>query len=127
MEETLKQILFELKEIKTSQAVLEQTAQKSHSDILNLTISNIGLNENQAVLEQELTRVSERLDTMQATLAKVAVIQENDVLPGIKVISEGHDSLIERLGQLENLPEQVEDIQSAVSALTHGLKVHTHD
>ncbi|MCL2827946.1 MAG: hypothetical protein FWD99_04330 [Oscillospiraceae bacterium] len=162
MEETLQQILFELKELKKSQAVVEQTAKKTRSDTFNLHIAHVAAEKNQAVLEQGMTRINERLDGMQtdmadmrtdianmqtdiaglrtdmtgvqtditdiqADLARVAVTQENDVLPKIQLFCEGQSELVAGLNKLKDVPAQIEDIQNTVSVLKYAVKAHTHD
>ena len=147
MEETLKQILFELKELRAGQAALEKTSTKNRDDIVALRISNISREKNQAILEQGLSRINERLGNMQldmgetkerlggmqldmaeikACQTQVAITQENEVLPRIQLVLEGHSGLVDRIKHLEELPDQIEDIQTNVSVLKHVFKEHVH-
>jgi len=77
-------------------------------------------------LKSELAPINERLDAMQTDLTRVAVTQENIVLPRIQLLAEGHTILAEKLDRLEDLPEQVEDIQNTVSVLKQVFRDHTH-
>jgi len=69
MEETLQQILFELKELKKSQAVVEETTTQNRHDIVGLRTAHTDAERNQAVLEQGMTRINERLGGMQTDMA----------------------------------------------------------
>jgi len=76
-----------------------------------------------AALEPLKTDISE----IKERVVKIEVTQENVILPGIQLLSEGHSGLADRLDRLEELPEQVEDIQNTVSVLKHVFKEHANN
>ena len=71
-------------------------------------------------------KLDSKLTPIQEHLVQVALTQENEVIPRIQLLLEGHSGLVHKLKQLEELPEQVEDIQATVSVLKHVFKSHTH-
>lgn len=82
------------------------------------------LERHSAMLEKHsetLDKHSELLAEMQSTLTKIAVTQENIVLPQLKLLAEGHDTLLETLApkdRTEKLEEEVEFLKVVVRSLS---------
>ena len=107
-----------------------------------------------AIVREENTPINTRLDAMQTDISdmradisdmqtsitdmqtdiaevkdrvtRMEVVQENILSPNIQLLAEGHSVLVFKLDRLEDLPDQVEDIQSSVSVLKHVFKGHVH-
>jgi len=75
----------------------------------------------------DITDMRTDITEIQADLARVAVTQENDVLPRIQLLYEGQSELAAGLNKLKDVPAQIEDIQNTVSVLKYAVKAHTHD
>ena len=70
---------------------------------------------------EALDKHSELLAEMHSTLTKIAVTQENIVLPQLKLLAEGHDTLLETLApkdRTEKLEEEVEFLKVVVRSLS---------
>ena len=80
-----------------------------------------------APLRADMDEMRTDMDEIKERVTKIQVIQENMVLPRIQLLAEGHSGLVDRLERLDELPEQVEDIQSTVSVLKHVFKEFTHN
>ena len=86
-----------------------------------------------AILEKHselLDQISSRLDTleesqteMQATLTKVAVTQENIVLPRLEALYEGQENLRETLAP----KGRVEALEDDVALLKEVIRTHSRD
>jgi len=71
VEEVLQQILAELREVKTNQAVLEREIKDNQQTTLTMRVEIAKIDRNQAVLEQGISRNSEKLDALQTDMATV--------------------------------------------------------
>ena len=66
-----------------------------------------------AMLESLSSRVDQIQDTqdqMQTTLTRVAVTQENIVLPKLQLLAEGHDTLLNTLARKERVEALEDDV-----------------
>ena len=61
-------------------------------------------------LSDTVDRHSETLSEMQKTLTRIAVTQENVVIPQIKLLAEGHTALTESLIHRERIEKLEEDV-----------------
>ncbi len=83
-------------------------------------------------LEAEQKKTSQRLEGLEAdvaeiktTVAKVAVTQENVVLPRIQLLAEGHTTIqeqIRNLSVIDRLQDDVSTLKSAVRMLTQEIE-----
>lgn len=76
---------------------------------------------NEEKILETLDKHGEMLTEMQSTLTKIAVTQENIVLPKLKLLAEGHDTLLETLApkdRTEKLEEEVEFLKVVVRSLS---------
>jgi len=92
-----------------------------------------GVQTDMTSMQTDITNMRTDMSGMQTDIAEVKdrvtrieVTQENQILPNIQQIAEGHSGIVDRLDHLEELPEQVEDIQNTVSVLNHVFKTHSH-
>ena len=99
---------------------LESSLNPIRADIQGLKTDIQGLKTDVQGLKTDMTEVKHRV-------TKIELTQENVVLPRLQLLAEGHSGLARRMDCLEELPEQVEDIQTTVSVLKHVFKDHTHD
>lgn len=84
-------------------------------DTLNGTVEQHG---------EILARHSETLSELQKTVTRVAVTQENIVIPQIKLLAEGHDVLLNTLARkdrVEALEDDVALLKTVVKAMSQRL------
>ena len=77
-------------------------------------------------VKSDLQNVKSDLQEVKERVTRIELTQENVILPRIQLLAEGHNGIVDRLERLDELPDQVEDIQSTVSVLKHVFKEHTH-
>lgn len=72
-----------------------------------------------------LTDLRSDMSEMRTTLTKVAVTQENIVLPRLQLLAEGHDTIqeqIKRLSVIDSLQDDVATLKSAVRFLSQKVE-----
>lgn len=97
---------------------------------LTMEVNQIHTEQNEMQAEQK--RTSQRLEGLEAdvaeiktTVAKVAVTQENVVLPRIQLLAEGHTTIqeqIRNLSVIDRLQDDVSTLKSAVRMLTQEIE-----
>ena len=88
------------------------------------------LNQRMNTLESQLTErmdgIDERLGRVEETLTRVAVTQENVVLPALKQLAEGHEELTRQIGvvstQVERNTETIELHTVQIAGLQEKVK-----
>ncbi|HIT31648.1 MAG TPA: hypothetical protein IAC25_02270 [Candidatus Enterenecus stercoripullorum] len=71
-----------------------------------------------------LSKHDEMLSQVQTTLTKVAVTQENAVIPQLKLLAEGHETLLEALApksRVEQMEEEIDLLKTAIRALSRDV------
>lgn len=97
-----------------------------------LTMEVNQIHTEQTEMQAEQKRTSQRLEGLEAdvaeiktTVAKVAVTQENVVLPRIQLLAEGHTTIqeqIRNLSVIDRLQDDVSTLKSAVRMLTQEIE-----
>jgi hypothetical protein len=82
------------------------------------------LEQGQAEMIKEQIIIRGDIGEIKARVLRIELMQENQILPRIGLIAEGHVNLSKRLDQLEELHEKVDDIQNTVSVLKYVFKEH---
>ncbi len=70
-------------------------------------------------MENRMDIMENRMDTMQETLTRVAVTQENIVLPRLQLLAEGHSTMMDMMpkkSRVEALEEDVAILKSVAEA-----------
>lgn len=61
-------------------------------------------------MKDDIADLKDTQSTMQATLTRVAVTQENVVIPQIKLLAEGHDTLLNTLARKDRVDALEDDV-----------------
>lgn len=80
-----------------------------------------GMDSRMERMEGRMDRMESMQLDMQSALTKVALTQENVVLPQLKLLAEGHETLLETLapkGRVEKLEEEIDLLKTVVRALS---------
>lgn len=64
----------------------------------------------QTEMKANISGLKDTQEQMQATLTRVAVTQENVVIPQIKLLAEGHDLLLQKLARKERVDALEDDV-----------------
>ena len=65
-------------------------------------------------MKNDMKDVKERLSNVEDKVLRINLAIENEIRPGIRLLAEGHKTLVDRLW---HLPDEVEDIKESVSIL----------
>ena len=117
MEETLQQILFELKELKKSQAVVEETTTQNRHDIVGLRTAHTDAERNQAVLEQGMTRINERLGGMQTDMADM----RTDMADMRTDITDIRTDITDMRTDMTDMRTDITDMQTDITDMQTGM------
>lgn len=96
------------------------------ADLQGLKAGVNGLRTDVNRLETDVCGLKTDMSEVKDRVTRIEITQENIIVPNIQLLAEGPGGLVSRLDRLEELPEQIEDIQSSVSALKHVFKGHVH-
>lgn len=64
----------------------------------------------QTEMKANISGLKDTQEQMQATLTRVAVTQENVVIPQIKLLAEGHDLFLQKLARKERVDALEDDV-----------------
>lgn len=87
-------------------------------DISDLRTTVTGMKGEISDLQTTVTGMKEDISDLRTTVTRVAVTQENDVLRGINLLAEGHETLLNTLAR----KDRVEALEADVSLLKTALQ-----
>jgi len=76
-------------------------------------------------LNDRVDQIQDTQEQMQTTLTRVAVTQENIVIPQIKLLAEGHDTLLHTLARkdrVEALEDDVAMLKTVIKAMSQRIE-----
>ena len=109
--ELLEKILGEIGNINTRTGKLEDSMEKLGAEV-------------QAV-KTEMQTVKTEVQTVKTEVQKIQVTQEVKVLPGLSLLAEGHENILEHID--EKISDRTEDLQDQVDALRITVKQHSRE
>ena len=92
-------------------------------DVSGLKQDVSGLKQESAETKKELAALKEQMDRMDERLRRVELTQENMVLPQLRLLAEGHDTLLARSAPAE----RVEAVETDVDMLKTVVRLHSQD
>lgn len=78
-------------------------------------------------MDERLDKLDKRLDKVESLATKTQIAMENDVVPKIKLLFEGHTILHSRLAQLNEMERILREVQSDVLLLKNIVASHSGD
>lgn len=78
-------------------------------------------------VKEEVTSVKEEVASVKSLATKTQIAMENDVVPKIKLLFEGHTILHSRLAQLNEMERILREVQSDVLLLKNIVASHSGD
>jgi len=116
------EIKTDVAELKVRMTNVEADVSELKSDVAELKVRMTNVEADVAGLKSDVAGLKADVARLDAGLTEVRIIQENEVLPKINLLAEGHSGLVQRLDDLADLPEKVDDIQNTVSILKYAFK-----
>lgn len=92
-------------------------------DVSGLKQDVSGLKQESAETKKELAALKEQMDRMDERLRRVELTQENMVLPQLRLLAEGNDTLLARSAPAE----RVEAVETDVDMLKTVVRLHSQD
>ena len=80
-----------------------------------------------ASVKEEVASVKEEVASVKSLATKTQIAMENDVVPKIKLLFEGHKILHSRLAQLNEMERILREVQSDVLLLKNIVASHSGD
>ena len=127
LESSLYPIRADIQGLKSDIQGLQSDVQGLKTDVQGLKTDVQGLKTDVQGLKTDVQELKADMSEVKQRVTKIEITQENVVLPRLQLLAEGHSGLASRMDCLEELPDQVEDIQTTVSVLKHVFKGHTHN
>ena len=81
------------------------------------------LEQGQTKMQEDISALKTSQGAMQETLTRVAITQENVVLPRIQLLAEGHTTIMDRMPS----KSRIEALEEDVATLKSILQIHTAD
>ena len=85
------------------------------------------MQEELASVKEEVASVKEEVASVKSLATKTQIAMENDVVPKIKLLFEGHTILHSRLAQLNEMERILREVQSYVLLLKNIVASHSGD
>ena len=85
------------------------------------------MQEELASVKEEVASVKEEVASVKSLATKTQIAMENDVVPKIKLLFEGHTILHSRLAQLNEMERILREVQSDVLLLKNIVASHSGD
>ena len=80
-----------------------------------------------ASVKEEVASIEEEVASVKSLATKTQIAMENDVVPKIKLLFEGHTILYSRLAQLNEMERILREVQSDVLLLKNIVASHSGD
>ena len=77
-----------------------------------------------SAMEGRIDQMQEDLSDLRATVTRVAITQENTVIPQLKLLAEGHETLLNTLARkdrVEALEDDVALLKTAIKAMSQRI------
>ena len=120
-EEKILEILTQMQE---DQKQIREEQQQLRAGMSQMRNEQKQMRADMSQMRDEQKQMRADMSQMQATLTRVAVTQENVVIPQIKLLSEGHDMLLQKLARkerVEALEDDVALLKSVVKAMSQRI------
>jgi len=115
-----------LEPLKTDMLEVKADMQGVKADIQDVKERVTRVELTQGEIKERVTKMEVTQEEVRERVTRIELTQENVILPRIQLLAEGHSGIVDSLDRLDDLPDQVEDIQTTVSVLKHVFKEHTH-
>ena len=103
-----------------------------HMDKMQEELSSVkeevaSVKEEVASVKEEVASIEEEVASVKSLATKTQIAMENDVVPKIKLLFEGHTILHSRLAQLNEMERILREVQSDVLLLKNIVASHSGD
>lgn len=87
-------------------------------DTLQLIIGKIGDMDNKLTkVQQTQEEMQKAQEEMQLDIRSINVRIENEIIPSIKTIAEGHQMLYDKISRIDKLSDEIDELKGAIVAV----------
>ena len=97
--------------------LLDKKLDPIKTDICELKADVSELKADVSILKEDVNELKADMQEVKERVTNIELLQENQILPNIRLLAEGHTGLVERLDGFEEMREKVDDIHFTNEAL----------
>ena len=127
MQEELSSVKEEVASVKEEVASVKEEVASVKEEVASVKEEVASVKEEVASVKEEVASVKEEVASVKSLATKTQIAMENDVVPKIKLLFEGHTILHSRLAQLNEMERILREVQSDVLLLKNIVASHSGD
>ena len=117
----------ELSSVKEEVASVKEEVASVKEEVASVKEEVASVKEEVASVKEEVASIEEEVASVKSLATKTHIAMENDVVPKIKLLFEGHTILHSRLAQLNEMERILREVQSDVLLLKNIVASHSGD
>ena len=117
----------ELSSVKEEVASVKEEVASVKEEVASVKEEVASVKEEVASVKEEVASIEEEVASVKSLATKTQIAMENDVVPKIKLLFEGHTILHSRLAQLNEMERILREVQSDVLLLKNIVASHSGD
>ena len=117
----------ELSSVKEEVASVKEEVASVKEEVASVKEEVVSVKEEVASVKEEVASIEEEVASVKSLATKTQIAMENDVVPKIKLLFEGHTILHSRLAQLNEMERILREVQSDVLLLKNIVASHSGD
>ena len=127
MQEELSSVKEEVASVKEEVASVKEEVASVKEEVASVKEEVASVKEEVASVKEEVASIEEEVASVKSLATKTQIAMENDVVPKIKLLFEGHTILHSRLAQLNEMERILREVQSDVLLLKNIVASHSGD
>ena len=127
MEEVVSPIYERMDKMQEELSSVKEEVASVKEEVASVKEEVASVKEEVASVKEEVASVKEEVASVKSLATKTQIAMENDVVPKIKLLFEGHTILHSRLAQLNEMERILREVQSDVLLLKNIVASHSGD
>ena len=127
VKEEVASVKEEVASVKEEVASVKEEVASVKEEVASVKEEVASVKEEVASVKEEVASIEEEVASVKSLATKTQIAMENDVVPKIKLLFEGHTILHSRLAQLNEMERILREVQSDVLLLKNIVASHSGD
>ena len=127
MEEVVSPIYERMDKMQEELSSVKEEVASVKEEVASVKEEVASVKEEVASVKEEVASIEEEVASVKSLATKTQIAMENDVVPKIKLLFEGHTILHSRLAQLNEMERILREVQSDVLLLKNIVASHSGD
>ena len=127
MEEVVSPIYERMDKMQEELSSVKEEVASVKEEVASVKEEVASVKEEVASVKEEVASIEEEVASVKSLATKTQIAMENDVVPKIKLLFEGHTILHSRLAQLNEMERMLREVQSDVLLLKNIVASHSGD